>query len=176
MTFFTKSMLEESDYEAKQYAELSIGKSVEDYESFDIFLSHSYRDKKYIRKLKDYIESNFKIRCYVDWLCEPNVLNRDKITRDSAEILRKRMRQSKNLIFCTSDNSSYSRWMPWELGYFDGYRKGHVAILPIMNEEESFEGQEYLGLYPYIDKGGMLAWVNGIEGGGYMNLKDWLSK
>ncbi len=39
--------------------------------------------------------------------------------------------------------------MPWELGYFDGLRRGHVGILPIVQSPSAgFNGQEYLGLYP----------------------------
>lgn len=44
-----------------------------------------------------------------------------------------------------------SRWMPWELGFFDGFRTA-VAVLPVAkNSSETFCGQEFLGLYPYID-------------------------
>lgn len=42
--------------------------------------------------------------------------------------------------------------MPWELGYFDGIKR-RVAILPIANVptyHNSYIGQEYLGLYPYV--------------------------
>jgi hypothetical protein len=45
--------------------------------------------------------------------------------------------------------------MPWELGYFDGF-KGKVAILPVVEgnvNTDAFTGQEYLGLYPYVTKG-----------------------
>ena len=36
-----------------------------------------------------------------------------------------------------------------------------VAILPIaQTSEESFVGQEYLGLYPYIDGSALTLWVN----------------
>ena len=42
--------------------------------------------------------------------------------------------------------------MPWELGYFDGFN-GAVAILPVTEKGENFQGQEYLGIYPYIDEG-----------------------
>jgi len=43
-----------------------------------------------------------------------------------------------------------SKWMPWECGYFDG-KKGRSAILPVTTSGTNmFEGQEYLGLYPYI--------------------------
>jgi len=41
--------------------------------------------------------------------------------------------------------------MPWEIGYFDGL-KGVISILPIVKtEDQAFDGQEFLGLYPYID-------------------------
>ena len=43
--------------------------------------------------------------------------------------------------------------MPWELGYFDGFKPRHVWILPLVAESDSeFKGQEYLGLYPPIEK------------------------
>ncbi len=42
--------------------------------------------------------------------------------------------------------------MPWELGFFDGHRPGHVAILPLVKAAGgSYTGQEYLGLYPYVE-------------------------
>ncbi len=42
--------------------------------------------------------------------------------------------------------------MPWELGFFDGYSNGRVAILPITkNQKDEYEGQEYLSVYPYVD-------------------------
>lgn len=44
--------------------------------------------------------------------------------------------------------------MPWELGYFDGSSE-KVAILPVLNDGQStdrFQGQEYLGLYPYVTR------------------------
>ena len=40
--------------------------------------------------------------------------------------------------------------MPWECGYFDGFKE-KVAIVPvkISSSSNSYSGQEYLGLYPY---------------------------
>jgi hypothetical protein len=179
MAYFTKTMLEESDYEAKQYEELLQAKTISDAESFNIFLSHSYKDRKYIRKLKEYIENNFSMTCYVDWITEPKTLDRNNVNRKSAEQLRRRMRQSQSLIFCTSENSPDSKWMPWELGYFDGYKKGRVAILPIVDEGASFQRQEYLSLYPYIDLAGVKdgtsksLWVNESDSE-YVSFSKWL--
>ncbi len=173
MAYFTKAMLEENIYEAKRYEEMLVAKTLSDAESFHVFLSHSYKDKMYIRKLKDYIENTFKLKCYVDWITEPKALDRSKVNSMSAALLRKRMRQSQSLIFCTSDNSPDSKWMPWELGYFDAH-KGRVAVLPILDEGTSFHGQEYLGLYPYIDKTDNIIWINDGQGG-YVSLTDWLN-
>ena len=58
------------------------------------------------------------------------------------------------MFYATSENTTNSKWMPWELGYFDGLKDKRVAILPIKknnNFAEDFKGQEYLGLYYYVD-------------------------
>uniref|UniRef100_Q31IQ5 TIR domain-containing protein n=1 Tax=Hydrogenovibrio crunogenus (strain DSM 25203 / XCL-2) TaxID=317025 RepID=Q31IQ5_HYDCU len=89
---------------------------------------------------------------YIDWIND-RLLSREKVTKDTASVLQKRMRQSKSLIYVTSESSSHSKWMPWEAGFFDGIRDRMIAILPITDEEQSekpFIGQEYLGLYPYL--------------------------
>jgi hypothetical protein len=60
------------------------------------------------------------------------------------------MKQCKSLLYAFSENASNSKWMPWELGYFDGI-KGTAAVLPISNStKEDFQGSEYLGIYYYI--------------------------
>ena len=57
------------------------------------------------------------------------------------------MSRSLSLLFVTSETSKSSVWMPRELGYFDGFRKGNIAVLPILEgNQNSFQGQEYLGL------------------------------
>jgi hypothetical protein len=46
--------------------------------------------------------------------------------------------------------------MPWELGWSDAFKQ-KVAILPILQQNidtEIYEGQEYLGLYPYVVRNG----------------------
>jgi len=120
---------------------------------FDIFLSHSYKDKQYIEGL--FLElSNLGFKVYVDWIIDPH-LSRNNITKRTVEHIRKRMKQSKSLVYATSENASNSKWMPWELGFIDG-DKGRCSILPITNYESSnFNGQEFLSAYPYITKDGI---------------------
>ncbi len=121
-------------------------------EEYDIFMSHSFLDAEYIYMLKKDIEyMGFSV--YVDW-CDDSQLDRSKVTIKTANLLRKRMKNCKSLLYIASEKSKQSKWMPWELGYFDGI-KNKVAILPVLNTStntDNFNGQEYLGLYPYITK------------------------
>lgn len=119
-------------------------------EQFDIFLSHSFDDQTLILgivlTLKD---MGYKV--YVDWIHDRH-LNRDTVSSDTARLLRQRMQASKSLFFATTANSSSSKWMPWELGFKDG-QDGKSAILPVVKSlTSSYLGQEYLGIYPYVQK------------------------
>lgn len=117
---------------------------------FDIFLSHSYLDKKIIVGLTKELE-DMGFSAYVDWINDSD-LDRAEASKETAERLRERMKKCKSLLFAISVNSSYSKWMPWECGYFDGI-DGKVAICPIAKNPiswDKYEGQEYLGLYPYV--------------------------
>lgn len=125
---------------------------INEYDKFDIFLSHSYDDRKIIPALKRQLEL-LGYSVYVDWIVD-KLMSRENVTPKTAEILQKRMKQSKSLFYATSENTPNSKWMPWELGYFDGLKNKRVAILPIKknnNFSEDFKGQEYLGLYYYVD-------------------------
>jgi hypothetical protein len=119
--------------------------------TFDVFLSHSMADALTIAGVKAYLESH-GLSVYVDWM-EDAQLDRSRVTPSTAALLRRRMRASAMLIYAASQSSLDSKWMPWELGYFDGLRGGRVAILPlVVTSDNEFEGQEYLGLYPKIEK------------------------
>ena len=119
-------------------------------EQFDIFLSHSLTDQNLILGIWLSLE-DMGYEVYVDWIHDRQ-LSRDNVTKETAQVLRRRMRGSKSLLFVTTANSSSSKWMPWELGYKDG-QNNHAAILPVsQNDANSYSGQEYLGIYPYITK------------------------
>jgi hypothetical protein len=116
---------------------------------YDIFLSHSSKDEVEVAGLT-LILQDLGYTVYVDWIEDPE-LNRNRVTKQNAKLLRARMNQCDSLLYAFSDNAATSTWMPWELGYFDGM-KGHVAVLPITPTATSdFSGNEYVGLYPYVD-------------------------
>jgi hypothetical protein len=118
---------------------------------YDIFLSHASKDADLVLGAKSLLES-FGFKVYVDWVDDAQ-LDRSKVGKETADLLRRRMRQSKSLVWAATEAASDSKWMPWELGYFDGFRPNQVAIVPLVDgASDVFRGQEYLGLYPVIRK------------------------
>lgn len=118
--------------------------------SFDIFLSHSFEDSEIVLGVRE-ILVGLGLTVYIDWINDTQ-LSRENVTVESADILRRRMRESRSLVYLTTKNSSTSRWMPWELGYFDGLKSGLIGILPVIDTGATFSGQEYLGLYPVVER------------------------
>ncbi|MFC1536772.1 toll-Interleukin receptor [Pseudomonadota bacterium] len=145
--------------------------------TYDIFLSHNIRDAELILGMKGTFE-DLGYSVYVDWIEDPQ-LDRGKVTHATAEKLRQRMNSSKSLFYVTTANTTTSKWMPWECGYFDG-KKEKTAIVPIQKTGtgNSYSGQEFLGLYPYIvkqpnTKGVERLWVH-KNGPSYIDYDSWV--
>lgn len=120
--------------------------------SYDVFLSHSKMDASLVLGAKRILELK-GYTVYVDWLDDPQ-LDRSKVNRQTADKLRIRMRSCKLMFYLHTSNARLSKWCPWELGYFDGYTypNPRVFVFPLLAPgEKSFQGQEYLELYPIID-------------------------
>lgn len=119
--------------------------------TFDVFLSHSLRDAVLILGLKRVLEAD-GLSIYVDWIEDPQ-LDRSKVSATTAAHLRERMKSCRSLVYATSQNASIFRWMPWELGFFDGaHGPDRVAICPIATGVGGYAGEEYLGLYKTLEK------------------------
>lgn len=118
---------------------------------FDIFLSHSFHDAELILGVRTILQRAGK-RVYVDWIDDPE-LDRTKVSKLTASRLRERMNQCSSLIYAARKAASSSKWMPWELGYFDGRKSAEsVAIMPLVAYPGENLGQEYLGLYPTLER------------------------
>lgn len=147
-------------------------------EYFDVFLSHSSNEPvDIVFGIKGLLE-DAGLKVYLDKVDDPH-LSPNSVTPETAEILRARMRQSNSLLYIYSRYSTQSRWMPWELGFFDGL-KGTVGILPVKQFSNStFKGEEYLGLYPYADLANIAnsttkkLWINKSENE-YAGLASWV--
>jgi hypothetical protein len=145
---------------------------------FDIFLCHSYLDKDVIKGL--YIEltrAGFSV--YVDWIIDPH-LDRENVTKASAEQVRQRLRSSKSLLLAFSTNAQLSKWIPWELGYVDGHVQ-NCALVPVAeNSRASYERSEYLLLYPEFLKPGTIPQERDTQyivesANQYVEVKNWLA-
>lgn len=118
---------------------------------FDVFLSHCSNDAETILGVVHLLEQE-GLDVYVDWIVDPHH-DRTKVDRTTAENLQRRMRQCDSLIYATSTSSRASIWMPWELGFFDGLgNHDRISIMPIESDAPGHVGQEYLDLYPAIEK------------------------
>jgi hypothetical protein len=132
-------------------------------ERFDIFLCHSIRDAEIVQGAKKILEDH-GLSIYVDWIVDP-YMDRAAVTADTARILRGRMRQASSLLYLYSGNATRSRWMPWELGFFDGIN-GSVGVLPVESDfgEIDFSKEEFLGLYPKVEVSDRGIFVNRTKG------------
>jgi hypothetical protein len=144
-------------------------------QTYDIFLSHSSEDAILIKALRDELaEQGYSV--YVDWIDDPQ-LDRAHVNRETAAVLRERMRSCRSLLFATSAAARGSIWMPWELGYVDARTGARVAIVPIVPDPQAsaeFKGQEYLGLYPYLDKSGTSLWIH-ASANSWISFTSWIS-
>ena len=145
---------------------------------YDIFLSHSYKDRLAVAGLAEHLKKHYGYEVYVDWI-EDSSLDRSNVSRRTAQVIRNKMQRCRSLFYVTSANSSSSKWMPWELGLMDGMKE-RVAICPLVKElysSDSYQGQEYLGLYPYITETkatNTTLWVNS-DSKHYITFKRWIN-
>ena len=143
---------------------------------YDLFISHCFKDKELIRGLYSMFQTA-GYNVYIDWIDDPN-LNRANVDENTAALIKHRMDSCKAMAYVSTVNSPTSKWCPWELGYGDG-KLGKVCIIPVMNG--SYNGQEYLKLYPYLEyskyasKPVMDFWVQDQnDDRKYILLKSWL--
>jgi hypothetical protein len=121
---------------------------------FDIFLAYSSLDEVHVLGLYHLLKRR-GYAVYVDRVGDPQ-LDPSTVSRETARILRYRIAQSRSLFVATSTNIPQTKWVPWELGFSDGYT-GKAAVLPILDAGvSSFSGQEYFELYPEVRDDGAL--------------------
>lgn len=113
------------------------------------FLSHSSKDADLLPGVISLLERH-GATVYVDKKDEalPKVTS-----RETATILRERIRHCRKFVLLTTPNSKDSRWMPWELGLSDGIKNSaHTALLPSPDKahDRQWAEQEYLGVYDRI--------------------------
>lgn len=119
------------------------------------FLSHSHRDAEIAKGVQAFLqEHGWKV--YIDWedLSMPS-----RPSRETADKIKRRIKQLDWMLYLATANSAASRWCPWEIGYADGVKGvDRVVIIPTQDNQGNNHGNEYLDLYQHVDT---------AQGGGY---------
>ena len=84
---------------------------------FDFFISHSSRDSISVQKLILFENEQGK-NIFCDWINDVDYLKRYLVCEATLKVLKKRLEQSKAMIFVSSPNSKNSIWCKYELNYF----------------------------------------------------------
>jgi hypothetical protein len=129
----------------------------------DVFISHKQEDRVKGEALRSRI-TGWGFTCYVDAddsILEPMVKAKDTDPKALADHIRQDLRLCRCLIYAFTDASSRSRWMPWEIGFFDGRWGPHQIGLYDLDEsrttaakpsirsdaQDPLSVQEYLNIY-----------------------------
>lgn len=109
---------------------------------YDLFLSHSYKDKDKLIELKDSLNA-MGLNVYMDWVNDKDELKRDLTCAETAKVITERIKASKAILYVHTNASLNSKWTPWELGFASALNKPILVYRPEPTENEP----EYLQLY-----------------------------
>jgi hypothetical protein len=116
---------------------------------FDVFLSHAADDATQVDQLRKEMKA-LGLEVYVDRF-DDKLPSRNKVNKKTAATLRKRMRDCRMLVLAVTAHSATSRWIPWELGFFDG-TAGEIFVLPLAEGvREAGPEVAFLNLYRWLD-------------------------
>ena len=158
MTFFTDHEVRRAAQRAANQRNTTVGGALRgiaraERAHYDVFLSQTARDQEIVLGVYA-ILTEMGMTVFVDWLEAP-AADRADVTPENAAYIRGKMGRSDTLLFVDSQNADQSKWMCWEIGWFDA-AKGRVAVLPVLaSASDPYRGREFLGLYPYVDRDGL---------------------
>jgi hypothetical protein len=118
---------------------------------YDVFLSQTIHDREVVFGVYAILTEDLGLAVFCDWIEAPET-DRSKVTPANARYIKERMGRSDTLLFLDTEAADQSKWMCWELGWFDGAKDGKVGILPVVrNANSPYRGREFLGLYPIVE-------------------------
>lgn len=121
-----------------------------DKERYDVFLSQTIKDREIVYGVYAILTEDLGLTVFCDWIEAPDT-DRANVTPENAHYIRQKLRRSDSLLFLDTHNADQSKWMCWELGWFDA-AKGKVGVLPVVrNATDPYRGREFLGLYPVVE-------------------------
>lgn len=115
-----------------------------------IFLSHSHHDKAQVEQAKNFFE-NLGYSIYVDWADETMP---EKTNGATAQKIKGQIGSNDKFVLLATNNAVISKWCNWEVGIGDTYKMANrkIAILPLADNNGHWQGNEYLQIYPSIER------------------------
>lgn len=111
------------------------------------FLCHSHLDRNLAEGLQVLLQ-NSGIKLYIDWQDSEMPARPNRVT---ASRIKEKIVQTEFFFYLATENSSSSRWCPWEIGYADGTKNiNKILVVPVKDGGKIY-GAEYLDLYRRID-------------------------
>lgn len=111
------------------------------------FLCHSHNDRDLVLGVQLKLQE-IGMQLYIDWQdsAMPSSPNRETALRIKEKIV-----QTDFFLYLATENSSSSRWCPWEIGYADGKKSiDKIITIPVKDRGHEY-GAEYLQLYRRLD-------------------------
>jgi len=120
-------------------------------QSTSIFLSHSHTDKDVVEQAVTFFRT-LGINIYVDWADETMP---EKPNGETAQKIKGQIVINDKFILLATNSAVASKWCNWEVGIGDTYklRNKKIALLPLSDNSGTWNGNEYLQIYPRIEKG-----------------------
>jgi len=121
---------------------------VQNKKSYDIFISHSFKDNKLVIKIIKYL-NKFNLNIYCDWLSDNDFLKRKHASNYTKMILKKRIEQSNKVLFIKTKNTNdkennfYSEWVEMEILYAKKIGKSIECINYIDDIQQEFTLYKY---------------------------------
>ncbi|GGK48318.1 TIR domain-containing protein [Pseudomonas koreensis] len=140
--------IRQSDLTNAAYGRTQRSFSAKRYGQPSAFLSHSHKDERLALGLQQMlVAQGWDI--YIDWQDQQMP---DQPDVETAKRIKRAIIGADWFLFLATENSTASRWCPWEIGYADGEKPlNRIAVVPTTDANGSFYGNEYLRLYSRID-------------------------
>ncbi|QED46887.1 toll/interleukin-1 receptor domain-containing protein [Cytobacillus dafuensis] len=129
--------------------------NVQNKKVYDVFISHSYKDSSVIKKIIKAF-NKLSISIYCDWTSDSDFLKRELVSEYTKVVLKKRIEQSKNIVFVKTDNSLESHWVRFELDYSRELGKTLFCI----NLSDEAEGE--CNVLQFDVKNETISWTTGL--------------
>jgi len=116
-----------------------------------VFLSHSHDDLEKVDVEKAIVLlRKAGVRVYID---SYDSSLPPFTSAETAKKIKEQIKLNKKFILVATNKAINSKWCNWELGFGDTHKYiNHIALIPIADNSTSWNGSEYLRIYPRIEE------------------------